>query len=113
MLFAAISVTITGVLEIFVCISGVGMLLAAISVTIVGVLEIFVCILAVGMLFAAVSVTIAGVLEIFRLKNVEETGGFVQIISGTAYNASHFSIFLQVPQFVWIGAGEVFTSITS
>ena len=65
------------------------------------------------MLFATISVTIAGVLEIFRLENVEETGGFVQVISGSAYNASHFSIFLQVPQFVWIGAGEVFTSITS
>ena len=65
------------------------------------------------MLFAAISVTVAGVLEIFRLENVEETGGFVQVISGTPYNASYFSIFLQVPQFVWIGAGEVFTSITS
>ena len=65
------------------------------------------------MLFAAISVTVAGVLEIYRLKNVEETGGFVQCISGTAYNASHYSVFLQIPQFVWIGAGEVFTSITS
>ena len=58
------SVTIAGVLEIFVCILGVGMLFAAISVTIVGVLEIFICISGVGMLFAAISVTIAGVLDI-------------------------------------------------
>ena len=112
MLFAAISVTIAGVLEIFVYISGVGMLFAAIcdySWSSGDLCLYFRC----GMLFAAISVTIAGVLEIFRMENVEETGGFVQVISGTAYNASHFSIFLQVPQFVWIGAGEVFTSITS
>ncbi len=65
------------------------------------------------MAFAAVSVTIAGILEIFRLQNLSETGGFTQVIAGTAYNASHYSVFLQIPQFVWIGAGEVFTSITS
>ena len=40
MLFAAISVTIAGVLEIFVYISGVGMLFASISVTIAGVLDL-------------------------------------------------------------------------
>ena len=65
------------------------------------------------MLFAAISVSIAGTLEIFRLQNVATTGGFPQNISGTSYNASSFSVFLQIPQFVWIGAGEVFTSITS
>ena len=86
------------------CVVAIGILFSAISND---------CVVGIGMVFAAISVTVAGVLEIFRLENVEETGGFVQVISGTPYNASYFSIFLQVPQFVWIGAGEVFTSITS
>jgi peptide/histidine transporter 3/4 len=72
----------------------------------------YVCIVAFGMLLSAGSVFVGGVLEIYRKKNLEETGGIIQDLSGDKYNASTLTMFLQVPQFALVGASEVFTSIS-
>ena len=64
------------------------------------------------MILGSASVVIAGVLEMFRKQEIQETGGFIQDVGGKLFRASHYSILLQIPQFLFIGAGEVFTSIT-
>ena len=64
------------------------------------------------MVLGSISVVIAGVLEMFRKQEIQETGGFIQDVGGKLFRASHYSILLQIPQFLFIGAGEVFTSIT-
>ncbi len=61
---------------------------------------------------AAISVLIAGVLEIYRKQEIEQSGGFIQDVGGRDFLSSHMTILWQIPQFLFIGAGEVFTSIT-
>ena len=66
----------------------------------------------VGMLLAAASVLVAGVVEMER-RNTWKDGGFlVQKVFNEERNASSFSVFWQVPQYVLIGSSEVLTSIT-
>ena len=64
------------------------------------------------MILAAISMVIAAIVEIYRKKDIHSNGGFPQDVGGKTFNASHISIFAQAPQFVFIGMGEVFTSIT-
>jgi len=64
------------------------------------------------MVLIASSMFYAGVLEIIRKKDIEEHGYFVQNISTTSYNASHITMFAQIPEFALIGSSEVFTSIS-
>ena len=66
----------------------------------------------VGMLFAAASVAVAGVIEIKRRNEWHNGPICEQTIFDEHRNASCLSIFWQVPQFVLIGASEVFASIT-
>ena len=55
---------------------------------------------------------VAGVVEIYRKDDLSTTGGRSQVLAGQTFNASTLSVFLQVPQFALVGAGEVFTSIS-
>ncbi|XP_036360292.1 solute carrier family 15 member 4-like [Octopus sinensis] len=64
-----------------------------------------------GLVLTALSVAVAGIVEIFRVKELRAHGGVVQLLANKPYNASHVSIFAQIPQFALIGFGEVFTSI--
>ena len=64
------------------------------------------------MIFASLSVLIAAGIEIAR-KNIMMDGGWEeQTLAGQTFNASTLSVFAQIPQFVTIGASEVFASIT-
>ena len=66
----------------------------------------------VGFILATMSVVVAGILEIYRKKNLAEDGGFEQDLAGDTFNASHISVFAQIPEFALVGASEVFTSIS-
>lgn len=66
----------------------------------------------IGLVLAAGSVIVAGIVEIYRKKELHESGGMVQILASEKFNASHISIFFQIPQFALVGSSEVFTSIT-
>ncbi|VDI82769.1 Hypothetical predicted protein [Mytilus galloprovincialis] len=63
----------------------------------------------IGMIFAALSMFAAGGLEICRKNDISIIG---QQLAGQTFNASSISVFAQVPQFILIGASEVFTSIS-
>ncbi|GAB1609474.1 protein NRT1/ PTR FAMILY 8.4-like, partial [Argonauta hians] len=65
-----------------------------------------------GLILAACSVGVAGVIEILRMKELKEKGILKQVIAEKTYNASHLSMFAQIPQFALIGSSEVFTSVT-
>lgn len=66
----------------------------------------------VGFILATMSVVVAGILEIYRKKNLAADGGFQQDLAGDTFNASHISVFAQIPEFALVGASEVFTSIS-
>ncbi|KAK3091507.1 hypothetical protein FSP39_020322 [Pinctada imbricata] len=65
-----------------------------------------------GFILAGLSVVVAGVVEIYRKEELSESGGMSQVLAGETFNASTLSVFLQVPQFALVGAGEVFSSIS-
>ena len=66
----------------------------------------------VGMLLAAASVIVAGVVEIKR-RNTWIDGRFcVQTVFDESRSASSVNVFLQVPQFILVGASEVLLMIT-
>ncbi|KAK3591726.1 hypothetical protein CHS0354_019495 [Potamilus streckersoni] len=62
----------------------------------------------IGMILAALAMVYAAIIEIIRKKD----GYFLQTIADDNFNASHISMFAQVPEFVLIGSSEVFTSIS-
>ena len=64
----------------------------------------------IGMMFAIFSMLAAGILERHRKQTVD--GTIINEISTKTYNASRLSVFYQVPQSVFMGCGEVFTSIS-
>lgn len=66
----------------------------------------------VGFILAALSVVVAGIVEIYRKKSLASDGGFQQDLAGDTFNASHMSVFVQIPEFALVGASEVFTSIS-
>ena len=65
-----------------------------------------------GLFMACCSVFIGGLLEIARKDDLYRAGGFSQSVGTKLFNASHISVFAQVPQFVFVGLGEVFTSVS-
>ncbi|XP_064623127.1 solute carrier family 15 member 4-like [Lineus longissimus] len=65
-----------------------------------------------GMILAVSSMVVAGILEIYRKEELSQSGGFSQEVAEKYFNASHYSVLLQVPQFVLIGASEVFAMVT-
>ncbi|XP_038060271.1 solute carrier family 15 member 4-like [Patiria miniata] len=66
----------------------------------------------IGMALAVFSMILAAGVEFGRKANIKEYGYFQQEVAGKAFNASDLSVFAQVPQYTFIGASEVFTSIT-
>ncbi|XP_041362213.1 solute carrier family 15 member 4-like [Gigantopelta aegis] len=66
----------------------------------------------IGFVLASVSMVAAGVLEIYRKDELRSSGGVIQELAGDDFNSSHISIFTQIPQFAFIGASEVFASIS-
>ncbi|XP_067054756.1 solute carrier family 15 member 4-like [Acropora muricata] len=68
----------------------------------------------VGMLFACSSVALAGIIEIERKHILKTDGGINQtvIYNYTTINASHMSVFWQVPQYILQGTSEVLVSVT-
>ena len=65
----------------------------------------------IGMLFCGAGALSAGILEVLRKQYLQKYGGIIQILGGTEYTAAPISVLWQVPQFVFIGAGEVFSVI--
>lgn len=63
----------------------------------------------IGMVFAALSVFVAGILEIYRKKDISIID---QKVGEDTFNASSITVFAQIPQFMFIGASEIFTSIS-
>ncbi|KAK7004519.1 solute carrier family 15 member 4 [Biomphalaria glabrata] len=61
----------------------------------------------IGLILSAGSVFIAGWVEIERKKQF----GFDQVVGDEKFYSSNMSVFLQVPQFMLVGAGEAFTNI--
>ena len=66
----------------------------------------------IGMILAALAMVYAGVLEIYRKKDIEANGPIVQSLGKDDFNASKLSMFVQVPEFAFIGSSEVFASIS-
>ncbi|GFN96362.1 solute carrier family 15 member 4-like [Plakobranchus ocellatus] len=62
----------------------------------------------IGFVLCACSVFVAGGVEIYRKKKL----GFDQQVGEEVVYAANVTVFLQIPQFVLIGAGEAFTSIS-
>ena len=55
---------------------------------------------------------VAGVVEIYRKDDLSKTGGIIQELADEKFNSSKLTVFLQIPQYALVGAGEVFTSIS-
>ncbi|XP_059157142.1 solute carrier family 15 member 4-like [Physella acuta] len=61
----------------------------------------------IGLVLSACSVFVAGWVEIERKQEL----GFNQVVGEETFYASNLTVFLQVPQFMLVGAGEAFTNI--
>ena len=71
--------------------------------------------LVIGMCLSALSVTAAGILESIRLAIIRqdpERNLIAQAIGNTTYMAADLHIAWQIPQFVLLGLGEVFCSVS-
>nr|AKN21492.1 slc15a-6 [Schmidtea mediterranea] len=68
--------------------------------------------IALGLFLSSLSVIAAGVLEIYRKDEIRATGGIPQTVFNKSYNVSHISVLAQIPQFFFVGSGEVFASAT-
>lgn len=64
------------------------------------------------MVLAVCSISVAGILEIHRKHLLRNHQGFYQTVAGTTHFAARISVLYQVPQFVLMGASEVFASVT-
>ncbi len=63
------------------------------------------------MVLVSLSSIVAGIVEISR-KNIMQEGGWEeQVLAGETFNASTLSVFVQIPQYMLVGASEVFTGI--
>ncbi|BFZ17939.1 hypothetical protein BsWGS_20978 [Bradybaena similaris] len=63
--------------------------------------------LGIAMIFGVLAMVTAGVVEIFRKEFLLEQS-LVQVLGGQNFTASSMSVFVQIPQFVFVGAGQVF-----
>lgn len=70
-------------------------------------------IVGVGMVLAVVSMIVAASIEFARKADIQKNGYIQQEVAGKIFNASDLSVFAQIPQYTFIGASEVFASITS
>ncbi|XP_071108042.1 solute carrier family 15 member 4-like [Haliotis cracherodii] len=66
----------------------------------------------VGLLLVGGSVVTAGVVEVYRKQVMSGRGAVIQVLGDEKFNASSMSVLVQVPQFAFVGASEVFASIT-
>ena len=65
-----------------------------------------------GFMFSAASMLVAGLIEIKR-RTVWQHGDIcIQTVFNESHSASCFSIFWQAPQYLLVGSGEVFATIT-
>ena len=64
------------------------------------------------MILAACAMVYSGVLEIYRKKDIVSRGPMEQTLADETFNASKLSMFVQVPEFAFIGSSEVFASIS-
>ena len=65
-----------------------------------------------GFMLSAASMLVAGLIEIKR-RTVWQHGNIcTQTVFNESYSASCFSIFWQAPQYLLVGSGEVFATIT-
>ena len=64
------------------------------------------------MILAALAMVYAGVLEIYRKKDMEANGSITQSLGKDNFTASKLSMFIQIPEFAFIGSSEVFASIS-
>ncbi|XP_042229866.1 solute carrier family 15 member 4-like isoform X1 [Homarus americanus] len=67
----------------------------------------------IGMVFSILAVMTAGGLESYRifLWRTDNSTHIEQIVGNVTYNAVNISIFWQIPQYVLVGAAELFASI--
>lgn len=65
------------------------------------------------MVLAVVSMIVAASIEFARKADIQKSGYIQQEVAGKIFNASDLSVFAQIPQYTFIGASEVFASITS
>jgi solute carrier family 15 (peptide/histidine transporter), member 3/4 len=68
-----------------------------------------------GMAFSAFSVIIAGFIETKRSSIINDNPAentIIQIIDNTTYYAANFHILWQLPQYTFVGLGEVFCSVS-
>ncbi|XP_050733398.1 solute carrier family 15 member 4-like isoform X2 [Eriocheir sinensis] len=67
----------------------------------------------IGMVFSILAVMVAGGLESYRifLWRSDNSSHIEQIVGNVTYHAVNISIFWQVPQYVLVGAAELFASI--
>ncbi|XP_071510742.1 solute carrier family 15 member 4-like [Diadema antillarum] len=68
--------------------------------------------MACGLVCAFLSLLSALIVEIVRKQILSNGGSFDQVISGTVFRASTLSIYAQIPQYMFIGIGDVFILIT-
>ena len=64
------------------------------------------------MMLAVVSMVLASSIEFARKADIAANGYIQQEVAGKVFNASSLSVFAQIPQYAFIGASEVFASIT-
>ena len=64
------------------------------------------------MILAALAMVYAGVLEIYRKEDMETNGSITQSLGKDNFTASKLSMFIQIPEFAFIGSSEVFASIS-
>ncbi|XP_045582415.1 solute carrier family 15 member 4 isoform X2 [Procambarus clarkii] len=67
----------------------------------------------IGMVFSIFAVMIAGSLESYRifLWRTDNSSHIEQIVGNVTYHAVNISIFWQIPQYILVGAAELFASI--
>ena len=66
----------------------------------------------IGMVLASLGMVAAGVLEHIRKANFDPDDPIINTINNKDYKAANLSVLYQIPQYVLIGASEVFTSIS-
>lgn len=66
----------------------------------------------VGMILAACAMIYSGILEIYRKNDIANNGYIQQELADEKFNASKLSMFIQIPEFAFVGSSEVFASIS-
>ena len=64
------------------------------------------------MVLAACAMIYSGILEIYRKNDIASNGYIQQELADEKFNASKLSMFIQIPEFAFVGSSEVFASIS-